>query len=243
MKTNNKPKLQVIMLVFLLSGFFLNGQYSHLITTEKEKTTSETIQEGAGVLQSFEENVLLEETIDPNKYIVGPGDEFAFNMLSSDGIVSLLLEISPTGDVLIPAVGVIFVDKLSLNAAIEKIRSKCLEKYRNAKINLTLIKIRKFKVQVFGTVHHPGFVVVSPITRVSDIYDLVVDQEIPDQNLIESDGDIKIVSRSDISTRDITLWRGSMPINVDLVKFNVYGNKELNPQIQQGYIIEFRLKK
>ena len=243
MKTDKKPKLQVIMLVFLLSAFFLNGQIYDVRSLKKEPDTPGTIEKNKGDLITRNADIYLETTINPEEYIVGPGDQFTFNMLSSDGIVSLLLEISPTGDVLIPAVGVIFVDKLFLNAAIEEIRSKCLEKYRNAKINLTLIKIRKFKVQVFGTVHHPGFVVVSPITRVSDIYDLVVDQEIPDQKLIESDGDIKIVSRSDISTRDITLWRGSMPINVDLVKFNVYGNKELNPQIQQGYIIEFRLKK
>ena len=243
MKTDKKPKLQVIMLVFLLSAFFLNGQIYDVRSLKKEPDTPGTIEKNKGDLITRNADIYLETTINPEEYIVGPGDQFTFNMLSSDGIVSLLLEISPTGDVLIPAVGVIFVDKLFLNAAIEEIRSKCLEKYRNAKINLTLIKIRKFKVQVFGTVHHPGFVVVSPITRVSDIYDLVVDQEIPDQNLIESDGDIKIVSRSDISTRDITLWRGSMPINVDLVKFNVYGNKELNPQIQQGDIIEFRLKK
>ena len=243
MKTDKKPKLQVIMLVFLLSAFFLNGQIYDVRSLKKEPDTPGTIEKNKGDLIARNADIYLETTINQEEYIVGPGDQFTFNMLSSDGIVSLLLEISPTGDVLIPAVGVIFVDKLFLNAAIEEIRSKCLEKYRNAKINLTLIKIRKFKVQVFGTVHHPGFVVVSPITRVSDIYDLVVDQEIPDQNLIESDGDIKIVSRSDISTRDITLWRGSMPINVDLVKFNVYGNKELNPQIQQGDIIEFRLKK
>ena len=243
MKTDKKPKLQVIMLVFLLSAFFLNGQIYDVRSLKKEPDTPGTIEKNKGDLIARNADIYLETTINQEEYIVGPGDQFTFNMLSSDGIVSLLLEISPTGDVLIPAVGVIFVDKLFLNAAIEEIRSKCLEKYRNAKINLTLIKIRKFKVQVFGTVHHPGFVVVSPITRVSDIYDLVVDQEIPDQKLIESDGDIKIVSRSDISTRDITLWRGSMPINVDLVKFNVYGNKELNPQIQQGDIIEFRLKK
>ena len=230
-------------MMFLLSAFSLKGQIYDVSSLKKETDAPVTIEKNTGDLITRNTDIYLEDTIDPEEYIVGPGDEFAFNMLSSDGIESLHLKISPTGDVLIPAVGVIFVDKLSLNVAIEKIRSKCLEKYRSAKINITLIKIRKFKVQVFGTVHYPGFVVVSAVARVSDIYNLVVEQEISDQDLDMSKRDVEKLDGLNISTRNITLWRHSKPINVDLVKFSIDGIKELNPHIQQGDIIEFRLKK
>ena len=230
-------------MMFLLSAFSLKGQIYDVSSLKKETDAPVTIEKNTGDLITRNTDIYLEDTIDPEEYIVGPGDEFAFNMLSSDGIESLHLKISPTGDVLIPAVGVIFVDKLSLNVAIEKIRSKCLEKYRSAKINITLIKIRKFKVQVFGTVHYPGFVVVSAVARVSDIYNLVVEQEISDQDLDMSKRDVEKLDGLNISTRNITLWRHSKPINVDLLKFGIDGNKELNPHIQQGDIIEFRLKK
>ena len=243
MNMHKKSKLQVIMLVFLLSAFSLKGQIPDFSSYKKITSSPVTIEKNTEDLIPRNTDIYLEDTIDPEEYIVGPGDEFSFNMLSSDGIVSLHLKISPTGDVLIPAVGVISVDKLSLNTAIEKIRSKCLEKYRSAKINITLIKIRKFKVQVFGTVHYPGFVVVSAVARVSDIYNLVVEQEISGQDLIESERDVEKLDGLDISTRNITLWRHSKPKSVDLIKFNIYGNKELNPHIQQGDIIEFRLKK
>ena len=103
------------MLVFLLSAFFLNGQIYDVSSLKKEIDTPITIEKSIGTLSTATTEVYLEDTIDPEEYIVGPGDQFTFNMLSSDGIVSLLLEISPTGDVLIPAVGVILVDKLSLN--------------------------------------------------------------------------------------------------------------------------------
>ncbi|SVD35347.1 uncharacterized protein METZ01_LOCUS388201, partial [marine metagenome] len=233
------------MLIFLLLAFSLKGQIYDVSTLKKEKEIyiPETVAKNTGDLITRNAEIYLEDTINPEEYIVGPGDEFAFNMLSSDGIVSLHLKISPTGDVLIPAVGVIFVDKLSLKVAIEKIRTKCLEKYRSAKINITLIKIRKFKVQVFGTVHYPGFVVVSAVARVSDIYNLVVEQEIIEQNMVKFERDVKKLEALNISTRNITLWRHSKPINVDLVKFSIDGIKELNPHIQQGDIIEFRLKK
>jgi len=225
------------MLVFLLSVFSLNGQYSHLITTGQEKTTAEAIQGEANVLQSFEEEVYLEDTINPDEYIVGPGDEFAFNMLSSDGIVTLPLKVSPTGEVLIPAVGVIAVDKITLNDAFERIRSRCKEKYGNAKINMTLVNIRKFKVQAIGTIKRPGFVVVSPINRVSDVFSKV------EGGGLSTTDNIEDVSSKDVSSRNIILWRNEKRIHVDLVKFNMFGMNEFNPQVQQGDIIEFHLKR
>jgi protein involved in polysaccharide export with SLBB domain len=94
-------------------------------------------------------------------------------MISSDGIVSLLLTITPTGEILIPVVGVIFVDKLSLNVAIKKIKKMCLEKYNNAKINISLINLRRFKIQISGAVSFPGFVNIDPVSRLGDIINVV----------------------------------------------------------------------
>ena len=34
---------------------------------------------------------LLDEVVDPNKYIVGPGDSYSFNILSADGVVNSYL--------------------------------------------------------------------------------------------------------------------------------------------------------
>jgi hypothetical protein len=76
--------------------------------------------------------VILEEAINPDEYFVGPGDKFSFNMVSSDGTVNLNLVVSPLGDVLIPVVGIIAVDKLTLTEAFSKIRKTCLSRYNNA---------------------------------------------------------------------------------------------------------------
>ena len=42
------------------------------------------------------------ETINPEKYKVCPGDNLSFNLISSDGSISLILPVSPIGDILIP---------------------------------------------------------------------------------------------------------------------------------------------
>ena len=77
--------------------------------------------------QNFREPIILDNSINPNEYIIGPGDEFDFNMISSDGSITISLLVSPTGDVLIPNIGNINVDGMILDEARNKIKS-ALEK-------------------------------------------------------------------------------------------------------------------
>ena len=84
------------------------------------------------------DDISLEETINPDIYTVGPGDTFLFNMISSDGMLTANITISPLGTVLIPNVGDIFIDKLTITEAFNTIKTKCLNTYSNAQINLTL---------------------------------------------------------------------------------------------------------
>ena len=115
---------------------------------------------------------ILEETINPDNYLVGPGDHFAFNMLSADGMVNLNLVVTPTGEILIPAVGKIKVDGKTLSETIIVITEQCQNKYSNAAMHIALTKIRKFRVLVRGPVTNPGFTIVSPLMRISDIFEI-----------------------------------------------------------------------
>ena len=87
---------------------------------------------------------ILHEFIDPNNYIVGPGDIFLFNMVISNRIINLELITSPTGDVLIPVVGTINVKGKILNDVYSMIIDKCRSKYEDAYIYVNLIKLIKF---------------------------------------------------------------------------------------------------
>lgn len=175
---------------------------------------------------------VLEDTIDPDNYIVGPGDQFAFNMLSADGMVNLELIVTPSGEILIPAVGKVHVDGITLSKAINSVIAQCKNKYSNATIHIALTKIRKFRVLAKGPVDKPGYIDVTPIMRISELFELVY---------IKKDelSDIKV---KPISRRNILLWRDNIPIRVDLVKFNMFGDNLINPQLKQGDVVEFTLQ-
>ena len=112
---------------------------------------------------------ILEETISPDQYIVGPGDQFAINIISSDGVFNYILEVTPTGELLLPLIGLIKIDQLSLKSAIEQIKISGNSKDENAKLEITLFKLRKFKVHVTGAIEESGFVIVSAIDRLSNV--------------------------------------------------------------------------
>ena len=147
-------------------------------------------------------SIILEETISPKTYIVGPGDVISFNMISTDGMYIQDLVISPLGSVLIPNVGNIYIDKLILFDAFDKIEKECLSTYSNAKVNLTLKSIRKFKIQVVGVIDNPGFTIVNPLTRVSDVFSKAKNNEVNIYSIID-----EFNSKSSISLRNIILVR------------------------------------
>ncbi|MBT4555519.1 MAG: hypothetical protein HOC41_07550, partial [Candidatus Marinimicrobia bacterium] len=46
--------------------------------------------------------IKVDKPINPEHYLVGPGDQFLVNVISSENIVNYTLTVSPTGEILIP---------------------------------------------------------------------------------------------------------------------------------------------
>ncbi|NOZ08922.1 MAG: hypothetical protein GXO91_08635 [FCB group bacterium] len=219
----NKLMILLSFATFAVCQVYGSASLQDLLPDLKDSETAP--EENVSTLPLISETA-LEATIDPETYIVGPGDEFAMNLISSDGVFTYSLLISPTGDVLIPAIGTVSVDHLKLKQAIELIRQSCLKKYANASVYLTLIAIRQFKVLVIGTLESPGFVTVTPLTRVSDIFDNLGDN----------------IDRELLSSRNIKLLRDNDVYPVDLMKYKMFGDTMQNPQVQMGDIIEIGMK-
>jgi len=113
--------------------------------------------------------VAYEEKVDPEEYILGPGDELGLNILTSENI-TYPLRITPTGDLFIPSVGVVHVSGLTLKEAIGITQNYIHSRsYPEAKVDLVLINVRMFKVQIIGAVNDPGFIETTPLERLSDI--------------------------------------------------------------------------
>ena len=120
-------------------------------------------------VQSFEETFSLEKSINPEKYILGPGDELGINILMGENI-TLPLNVTPTGDVFIPSVGVVNVSGMTLAQGIDKIKEYILDNaYPNAKVSIVLVNIRYFQIQVIGAVNKPGVVRASAVDRLDRI--------------------------------------------------------------------------
>ncbi len=214
--------------------------------------------------------LVIDSPVNSDEYIVGPGDQFHLNIISSNETFDYSLTISPTGTLLIPSVGTINCNNLSLNKLISEIR-KTVKNWNNSiQINIELERIRQFKVLVSGQFENAGFFTVTPMTRVSDLYNLIVSdynekmkssyKEKVDRTYSESLGMQSILAVDDfysrklgventfeneidkLSKRNILILRLGDTLNVDLENFKVNGQLEHNPYINQNDIIKVPYK-
>ena len=89
--------------------------------------------------------------------------------------LTLPLNVTPTGDVFIPSVGVVNVSGLTLSNGINKIKEYILNNaYPNAKVSVALVNIRNFQIQVIGAVNKPGFVRTTAVDRLDRIIFVLV---------------------------------------------------------------------
>ena len=187
-------------------GFgFVTSAKTGAIDTMAIETAQEAAEENLGI---------LDKEVDPEKYIVGPGDEFQILVDLVDPI-SLKIKISPDGRLSIPSVGIVDLKNKNLSESYLLIEEKLKSSYKNVNSSVVLRDIRKFKVTVSGLVQKPMIVTATPMDRVSEVIDRA--------------GGYKL----EASIRNIKVIRTSLDtvINVDLEKYFITGNEETNPYV------------
>ncbi len=213
-----------------------------------------------------QERFVTDKIVDPDEYIVGPGDELYINIISSNETFDHSLVISPTGQLLIPSVGMVDCNKLKLSQLVKEIKREIRSWSTNVRINVELINIREFRVLVLGQFDNAGYFIVTPMTKVSDLFNqiktehnqkakeaikvnkessfsetfgmrsrIAVDDFYNRKLGLEEEPDNDL---SHLSKRNILIFRGKDTIKVDLEKFKVNGNQELNPYVQQEDVIK-----
>ena len=186
---------------------------------------------------------ILHDFIDPNTYIIGPGDIFLFNMVTSNRVVNLELITSPTGDVLIPIIGTINIKDKVLNDVYDMIVNRCKDKYEDAYIYVSLIKLRNFKVLITGNFMNAGMYSVSANYRVSDLIELILNSnnELNFDSLLYTQ--ISDFPRQVMFNKDIFINREDSIINVELFDYYLNSNDNFNPYLQEGDVINFKNSK
>jgi protein involved in polysaccharide export with SLBB domain len=161
----------------------------------------------------------LDKAIDPETYIVGPGDRFLITFYGVD-FEPIEVEVLPEGVVAIPTVGEIPLGQVTLTDAKQRMRSAIAARFRGQEVGVSLSRLRMFKVNVTGGVEKPGAVVVSASDRVSDALaqagGLAHKASQRNIELIESAGDT---------------------ISADVAFFNATGDLECNPYLHEGQVI------
>ncbi|NOZ76058.1 MAG: hypothetical protein GXO90_11925 [FCB group bacterium] len=162
------------------------------------------------------ERITLEGVLNPDDYVLGPGDVLGINIVFTESW-SGEIPVSPTGDLLIPGIGVLPVAGLTLSAAGQKIRGFILESYQNALVSVTLTNIRTFRLLILGAVIHPGFVDVTPVDRVLGIVGLA--------------GGLHKFADSD---RILIKHRNGEEEVISLKDYLVQGDESQNPKLSEG---------
>ena len=171
-------------------------------------------------IQNQSSHNVLENRIDPDLYIVGPGDKFYLSFSANNFSFNNYLTVSPVGDIIIPSIGLVNLNKLILKDAYSIIIEECKNKYSNVEASITLTDVRKFYVNVYGLNYIPSKVLVSPIHTVADAF-LVISEKINNINL------------NNISKRHIVLKRNNKSFVVDVLRYRITGDN-YNPTLIEG---------
>ncbi len=170
------------------------------------------------ILPGIEEALTLEKAIDPDEYVVGPGDKMVISFWEDYSSQEII--VTPEGSVLIPQVGSVRVSGLTLSESKELIKNELLKRYRSPNFDITLISLRKFKVSVTGSVEQPGTYAAFAHERISEV--------------IQKAGGFTDSS----SQRNIIVKRGEgIELKADMGMFLSIGDRSRNPYALDGDVI------
>jgi len=160
----------------------------------------------------------LSGAIDPNRYVLGPGDVL---QLALWGRVSRTdqLEVGPEGSVLVPGAGVLSVDGLTLAEGRERILGRVRQQMRGVEMDVRLARIRHFIVFVTGEVKSPGTETAMGTSRLADV--------LASAELLPTSSRRRVTIRG----RD-----GSLRV-ADLELYLRTGDDALNPALRDGDIV------
>jgi polysaccharide export outer membrane protein len=174
----------------------------------------------------------LEGAIEPDKYIVGPNDLFNFGIF---GYINqqVPIYVLPEGVVVIPTVGEVYVNGLTLRQAKEKVVAATKKRYYSSDVSFTLTMPRIFIVKVTGMVQ--SSYEVNSVTRPSEILKrLYFDTTNVSRASYNKNNEREIFSPQ-ISLRNIELIRkNGTVVKVDIYKYFMTGEDRYNPYLLEG---------
>ncbi len=218
-------------------------------------------QQNPTALTSSGDVAPLEGRIDPNAYLVGPGDGFDLS-IGGRNSQSRRIRVSADGRLVIPDVGSFDVADRTLRSVQNEVRSSIRQHYRYVDSDIVLGDPRQFYVHVSGAVIIPGRHVMTPIARVDDALVAAMAGASPQQFrgltpsrkmlLARAQGDFETTTLSELGqltpTRLLTPHSDYIPAfrnvlvthldgtvdRVDMLRYYATGSIDSNPYLRDG---------
>ena len=198
--------------------------------------------------------VALEGPVDPDEYILGPGDQLEFNVWGVFERREAVI-VAPDGAIAVPSVGELKVAGLSLSQADSLFRRRAAGAYPKAEVHLRLTAIRTMKAAISGAVNAPGLYTVTPVDRLSALVKIAGGLILPDEKSKEAETirELTVVPRTAAERRSLQriqeaklhraqaslrhiaiISRDGSSRTVDLQRFYVTGDLSFNPLLRDG---------
>ena len=227
------PKITAL-LIFAVMLVVPEVLHSQIIRDQKSKLGSlEDDQTSFPQYMADVSEQILEKPVDPESYMVGPGDVITVNIWG--GLEqSLPLKVNPEGTLSIPTVGDLKVGGISLAKVKEIIIDRVKRVYSPGDVTVHLTKLRRFRIPVSGIIPYPGVYDASAADRVSHLLDKA-------GRLVIKDEMTKTRKRPHEEIKPLSSWRniylihrGGDTTRVDFLMFARSLDTEYNPFVKEG---------
>ncbi len=186
------------------------------------------------------EELLMEEYIDPETYVLGPGDMFSVDLQGEVQQSLRGLVVNGEGNIFIPSVGKIELKELTLDEARDRINDRIDEQFSETTISVSLDRPRPIKVNVHGDVKNPGSYIVPFQTRVDQaIYGAVnEDEQTAVQDPAYQQYSLSELQDMPFALRNIrVVSENGNETSADLIRYFRTGQKDANPYVSDGDVI------
>ncbi|NQV73955.1 SLBB domain-containing protein [bacterium] len=170
----------------------------------------------------------LEGAVDPDTYVVGPGDSFSISISGQDATGTPVV-VAVDGRIILPEAGAVMVGGLTLSMARNSMLRALSTSYSNADLEVSLVQSRQFYVHVAGAVSRPGRYLALPVARVSSVLEFAFADT-------SSSAISQTVFRPSLRNIELIHKDGSKQA-VDLIRYFASGDLESNPFLTDGDII------
>ena len=183
-------------------------------------------------------SAIMDGTIDPKEYTVGPGDIYSANIWISPP-VSFQLPVTPEGTVIIPTVGELSIAGMHLDAAKKKVIAALRKSYISGEVSFTLLTPRMFKVKVVGAgIINEVSINVQGTDRAENALVAARDQmNVTAKDMRPTGDDYRVLSQIGSTRKVILHHKDGTQSNADIDKYNATKDPKFDPLLRDGDVV------